>query len=497
VGYILLWSYPQIKYQRDQAIRFRKEADLQRKVAEDRYTHIIRLSDTQRLSELERDAERLWPAHPGRVDELNGWLDRAEELLGRCETHRQWLAVLRKDALLYEEQEPDVSETRTWRFADPETRWQHDMLVALISGLEALTDEKAGLFKSIEDRLSFATTIEKRSIQDYEDIWEEAVASISDREESPQYNGLVIRPYMGIIPLGSDPDSGLWEFAHLQTGEPPERGPDGKLDLIEKTGLVFVLIPGGTFDMGSIRPSEDQPIGSPNVNPNAESDEAPVHAVSLNPFFLSKFEMTQAQWTCFTGENPSLYGPEFKFGDKQHNLLHPVEQVSWNECVHLLSRLGLRFPSEAEWEYAARAGTATVWWTGNEKETIKGAANICDLYCMDNGGLTDMKYEKWLDDGYTAHAPVGSYLPNAFGLHDTMGNVYEWCRDSYGVNYNEVPLDGSAFEIKSALLRIGRGGGYNVTAGICGSANRSGLDPTGRMPGLGLRPAFSLPSSDP
>ncbi|MBU0754149.1 MAG: SUMF1/EgtB/PvdO family nonheme iron enzyme, partial [Planctomycetes bacterium] len=511
--------------------RQREIAEEQRKIAEDRYEEIIRLSDVKRLTDLQRDAEALWPAHPENISSLQSWIARAEVLAGRLHGHRATLKKLHDNALAYDEEDarkdreghprwpdlqalqvsrqalstriealetgdegaapamagseeeeasaedPDalkeqlaalerqiadldreVSIRRSWKYEDAEIQWQHDTLYGLVSALEALLDDEGGTLKDVRRRLEFAETVKEKSILEHGAAWDEAIASIADKAGCPQYNGLVIEPIIGFVPIGRDPTSGLWEFAHLQTGEIPERSADGKLMLTEEMGLVFVLIPGGAFNMGAVRPAEGNPIGSPNVDPEAESNEGPVHEVTLKPFLLSKYEMTQGQWLGFTGDNPSRYGPGGVFGGKEVNLLHPVEQVSWEDCSKILHQLKLRLPSESEWEYAARAGTCTVFWTGDEAETLQGAANVADLFCKNNGGPSSWPYEEALDDGYVVHAPVGSFSANDFGLHDIHGNVSEWCQDIY-VGYESTPTDGTA-NIRGSSSRVRRGGSW-------------------------------------
>ena len=196
--------------------------------------------------------------------------------------------------------------------------------------------------------------------------------------------------------------------------------------LAEDTGIVLVLIPGGMVALGAQR---DVPSG-PNYDQEATGEEWPVHDVVLVPYFLSKYEMTQAQWLRFTGRNPSLYGPDSRFADSA-GLLHPVEQVSWDDCMKTLGRMDLTLPTEAQWEHGARGGTDSPWWPGG-KEDLFGAGNVADSYCKRNGGPSHWIFEEWLDDGHTVHAGVGQYLPNPYGLHDVVGNVWEWCRDVYG-----------------------------------------------------------------
>jgi formylglycine-generating enzyme required for sulfatase activity len=472
--------------EKKRALAAEREADEQARLAEERLEDFLRLSDVKLLSDLEKEAEELWPAYPEKVAALEDWLVLAEELAGRLEGHRKILVELQEKALPLE----DTAAPSTWAFEGRETAWWHETLDGLLSGLERFVDEEEGTLKNVRERLEFATTIEERSIKAFRELWDEAIASIADEEECPQYNGLVIEPIMGLVPIGRDPMSKLWEFAHLQTGEIPLRDTEGRLFLSEDMGLVFVLIPGGIFRMGAKKPSQDNPIGSPNVDPEAEQKEGPVHKVAIQPFLLSKYEMTQGQWLRFTKDNPSIYTPGANFGGKVVNLRHPVENVSWNDCVDVLSKLKLRLPSEAEWEYACRAGTCTVFWTGDEKESLQGAANLADLFYKKNAANISWTYEEWLDDGYAVHAPVGSFSANAFGLHDVYGNGWEWCED-INARYENTPVDGSANK-GGTSYRVFRGGGWNSHARNCRSAYRGRSVPGFRLHNLGFRPALSI-----
>jgi len=475
--------------EKERALSAKAESDRQRDIADKRYQEIIRLSDNKRLSQLLAEETELWPAYPEKIPDMEAWLAKAEPLIDRIDTHKTTLNEWRDNA---HQSADDPPEEGCWVFDNTEDQWKHDILAELVSGLSAFTDETTGTVKGVQDRLEFARSIYQESVEKHQQEWNDAINAISDMQRCPMYDGLLITPQVGLVPIGPDPDSGLWEFGHIQTGSVPVRGEEGKILLEESNGLVLILIPGGTFNMGAIPPTEENPIGTPNVDPDATKIEGPVHSVTLKSFFISKYEMTQGQWLRFTGENPSRFGPQDPYGGKKHPLLHPVETVSWNDCNRIFSRLALRLPSEAEWEYSARAMTSTIWWTGDRKESLVGALNIADQFCKTNGGEKDWNYETWLDDGYVTHSPVSAYKPNAFGLHNTCGNVWEWCKDTPGETYDSAPADGSPRVDKNVPYRVLRGGGWNMIADYCRSAYHDWFEPVDRSNNLGVRPARSV-----
>jgi len=227
---------------------------------------------------------------------------------------------------------------------------------------------------------------------------------------------------------------------------------------------VFVLLPGGTFWMGA---QKDDPNGR-NHDPNAGESEGPVHEVTLSAFFLSKFEMTQGQWERFSGSNPCFYDSErysrgWNRGGEGWSALHPVEQVSWIDCTATMERLGLSLPTEAQWEYGARAGTDTPWWPGEDASLLAPAANLSDQFAKGHGGPFKA-WDPW-DDDNTCHAPVGEYRANAFGLLDVLGNVWEWCLDGFDTgSYDERATDDPVFPPGASSSRVFRGGGFESTA---------------------------------
>jgi formylglycine-generating enzyme required for sulfatase activity len=222
----------------------------------------------------------------------------------------------------------------------------------------------------------------------------------------------------------------------------------------------MVYVQGGTFMMGS-----------PTSEPERYDNEVQ-HQVTLSSFYIGKYEVTQGQWKAVMGSNPSY----FKKGDN-----YPVEMVSWNDIQEFLQKLNAatgkhyRLPTEAEWEYACRAGSTTPFNTGNNLTTSQ--ANY-------NG---DYPYNRNAKGTYLQHTqPVGSYPPNAWGLYDMHGNVWEWCNDWYEdyATFAQTNPKGPS----SGPSRIIRGGSWRIYARFCRSALRFNcLDPNDRNNGNGFR----------
>jgi formylglycine-generating enzyme required for sulfatase activity len=438
-------------------------------------------------------------AVPARKDEFRGYLARLEGETARWRDLERVRAELAAERAELEH----LDRVRAGRALDPgEDRWWHTQLEQLVRDLRALADPATGLLSDgisprfgwgIARRAEFARTIEERSVTGAEAAlrWREAAEAVRDTARAPLYQGLVLVPELGLLPIGADPESGLWEFAHLASGEPARRGADGRIVLEETTGIVLVLVPGGTFWMGA-QPHDPT---EPNHDPAAQVLDAPVHRVTLAPYFLAKYELTQGQWLRMTGANPSqfsprTYTPEWNREGKAGTLLLPVESMSWTEATTVLARFGLALPTEAQWERAARAGTETPWWTGVVPSSLAGAANVSDRYASEFGGWR--AFDEDLDDGQTCSAPVGTYRANPFGFHDVHGNLAEWCRDLYG-DY-ELPWAAGDGErrVPAESGRALRDAGFRQLPIDARSARRMYMQPDGRNEELGLRPARAL-----
>jgi formylglycine-generating enzyme required for sulfatase activity len=236
--------------------------------------------------------------------------------------------------------------------------------------------------------------------------------------------------------------------------------------------LEMVSIPGGTFMMGS-----------PDFE--GDADERPQHKVTIKPFFMGKFPVTQAQWKAVAAL-PKVKQTLNPHPSKFKGLDRPVENVSWHEavefCVRLSEKTGrdYRLPSEAEWEYACRAGTNTSFHFG---ETVTS-----DLVsCSSNDAIEPKsRYRKETTN-------VGSFeVANAFGLYDMHGLVWEWCADPWHNNYKDAPSDGTAWEIGGDVhRRVLRGGSWSFSAELCRSASRSWNESDGGLRICGFRVVFS------
>lgn len=253
--------------------------------------------------------------------------------------------------------------------------------------------------------------------------------------------------------------------------------------------IKMVRIPAGSFMMGS-----------PDTERGRNVNEGPVHQVTIGyDFYMGETEVTQGQWYAVMGYNAATHHPDGTPRSSSWGVgpNYPVYYVSWDNCQAFLAALNalgqgtFRLPTEAEWEYACRAGTTTRFYFGDSLG--------CDDACQ-NCDATKQIFVKQRSDSMwycgnsaeSAH-PVRQLLPNFFGLYDMAGNVFEWCQDNYrDAYYADSPTDGTAWEDMAVELRVVRGGGWGYGAGYCRSARRFvGFYPSDRYNYLGFRLAWT------
>jgi formylglycine-generating enzyme required for sulfatase activity len=231
--------------------------------------------------------------------------------------------------------------------------------------------------------------------------------------------------------------------------------------------LDLVAIPGGKFLMGS-----------PDSEEERSDREGPQHEVTVSPFWMGKYPVTQFQWRAVATLpkiKTDLKSEPSKFkGDKR-----PVEQISWEEAIEFCARISKKtgrdyhLPTEAEWEYACRAGTKTPFYFG--KTVTTDLANYRGTDLEDKGKTYPGNYGQGPHGSYRQETTeVGIFPPNAFGLYDMHGNVWEWCLDHWHDIYKGAPTDGSAWVTGGdAAYRMLRGGSWNYNPANCRSADRN------------------------
>jgi hypothetical protein len=295
---------------------------------------VLRLTDLERLDDLEAQVEDLWPARPERSGDLEEWLVIARRVASRFQQHRETLAVLRTRM--------DTADALERLAASPrDEQWLLGRQEELVARLERFIEPDLGLIAAIEARLAHA-----RMLSDpghHRDAWTAACAEIARLEP---YRGLALEPQVGLVPVGRDATSGLWQFV-------VEEMTTDALALGREAGgaLLLVLLPGGG---------------------------------EIQPFFLARHELTQRQWQRIGAVRSIRAPPSPEL---------PVQAISWPEADRFARQLGLRLPTSAEWLYAARAAGELPDPSDHEPRVLRA---------------------------------VGQDSPNAFGLYDLLGSVWEW-----------------------------------------------------------------------
>ncbi len=276
---------------------------------------------------------------------------------------------------------------------------------------------------------------------------------------------------------GEDRDVEIRLTAVPKQAPPAADAVPGKTWTEPVTGMEFVYVPGGCYEMGS-----------PSGEKDRDSDEGLVHEVCVDGFWMGKTEVTNGQFRKFKGGHDS--------GDYQGNSLNgddqPVVEVSWEEAkafAQWLTRQGggggsFRLPTEAEWENACRAGTRTARFWGDDPDEACRYANVADR-------TAKRRWSDWTihdcDDGYAVTAPVGSFRPNAFGIYDLLGNVWEWCEDWYDKDAYSKHARNNPIVDASGSNRVGRGGSWDLGPRFVRCANRYLISPGDGNFNLGFR----------
>lgn len=246
----------------------------------------------------------------------------------------------------------------------------------------------------------------------------------------------------------------------------------------------MVVLPAGTFLMGSS-----------SAEPGHSAHEAPLHEVTFaRPFAIGKYEVTFDEWYACVADGGCAPVEDAGWGRGRRPVLFVSFEMAVGYTRWLSGKTGqsYRLPSEAEWEYAARGGTATPWSWGDEP------ARACEFGNVGDDALREVRPDWSLhhcNDGYArTTAPVGSFRPNGFGLHDMAGNAWEWVEDCYNPDYRGAPADGSAWLSGDCVRRVVRGGGwYNDPQAVRPAMRYAGDDPGRQNNTLGFRVVRALP----
>lgn len=392
----------------------------------------LRTSDVMSARALPAEEARLYPALPVRIGGMQTWLERVDDLVAREDRWRGY-----------------------GESGDAELRAESQEVLAGIERLRELRGDVAA-------RLELARALRDPESFDRAARWRDALEAIG---RDGRYAELELAPIDVLVPLGADPVTGFQEFWNVLSGAEPGRDGRGRIVAREGDGIVLVLLPGGPFRMGT---PENRVIANEIVR-----------ELDLEPFFVAKFEVSQDQWQRVMGENPSHYpaGTEIESSilldgrEERISTLNPVDSMSWFTAHEFAERLGLQLPTEPQWEFACRAGEYDDWHWGPEAESLEGVENIADASALNVASQVER-----FDDGFAFTAPIGTFPANAFGLHDMHGNVAEWCRDWFDLDW-----------VGADARKVFRGGSYLMVAFYSRAAFRQYDRPNGLNAARGLR----------
>ncbi len=419
----------------------------------------------------------LGPAWPATVPARQRWLAEAEHMLAERGNVRAQAAAAA----------PATAGVASGDAASVGTDGDREALTQLLTKL----DQLEVLAKKVRTEIEAADLLQRASLRPRAGLpsWADARAAIqaadgvvASRLYRDQHIDLRDENVTGLVPIGRNPVTGLWEFYDLRSAgdgtDPrgfaslriPVLSRDGGLDVDDASGIVFVLLPGGTFAMGDA----------------SLYDARPVRQVSVDPFFMARYELTRGQWERLAATRPFRWQPKESSGGIPIGARHPAENMDWNAADACMQRFGMCLPDEAHWEYGCRAGKDTAWSTGAAAASLEHYANLCDRSGIER--LLELRDRQPVafDDGCEGIAVVGSFQPNAFGLYDMHGNVAEWCSGYYGDGRGSLRL--SADEQHQ---RVVRGGSYQTDAD---PARSSAVYPVPRASNssIGIRPVRLL-----
>ena len=343
--------------------------------------------------------------------------------------------------------------------------------------------------------------------------WQRVSAELS---RDSRFAGFDIDVVPDLVPLGRHPKYDLQFFWHPASGAEPRVGPHGDYMALPETGCVFVLLPPGTYWRGTAAISdltgsdpfaiwaylEEWRRSAQIVEP-----DCPLVEVSVEPFFLSIWELTQGQWRRMAGDDPSKFRPgvviEHEFDDElmcyTADDRHPVENVSAIRARSVLAMFGWQLPSESQWEYGYRADSSARWASASDApESMfqfdaygRVFANVADAARVRVRPTLAPLASLPFDDGFPFHAPVDAFRPNAWGLQGMPGNVWEWSEDVYRHDYRSIlvgdlPITGGS---RSCQLAV-RGGAYTTRLRTASATDRWRLDEWQSEKDVGIRPCL-------
>ncbi len=359
----------------------------------------------------------------------------------------------------------------------PQTRQQIKALERDINAQEETVNELNRALESLSRQIEAAGTLSQMK-GEYEMLLslEKDLAPQKAKERWQQF----LTKYNNDLYGGEDDAMRNGARTRIQT-QNPNSPPSADLPRLwtNSLGMKFVRIEKGSFMMGSTDSDKE-----------ASSDEKPQHRVNITKdFYMGQYEVTQAQWEVVMGSNPSY----FKGADR------PVEQVSWEDVQVFIQKLNAkegtntyRLPTEAEWEYASRAGSSSKYSFGDDASQLCQYGNVADLKAKETNSSWTVAN---CNDGVGAETSVvGRYRPNAWGLYDVHGNVWEWVQDWYNPDYykNSPSSDPSNLIKNSSTRRVLRGGSWYDEPRYLRSAFRSGSLPAYRGSSIGFRLSKTL-----